>query len=150
MFDEPLTGPESSTIAAGRVRGPVSVASALLRRLRLLGTTVWLTVQPDGPAGIRLDWSGGRTAAQVTAALVHPLAGLPGDQFTVTRTADGTITITSLGADEAPTARVVLHQTPLTTPPPFTRIDAAAAWAEFNRAMTQSHPVAPKLPALAR
>jgi len=143
-FEGPPTEPERAVIAAGRVPGPVPMASALLRRLRILGDTMWLTVQPDGPIGIRLNWSGGRTAVQVAAALVHPLAGLPGDQFIVTRTADEPITITSLGADGAATARIVLHQAPLTTPPPFTRIDTTTAWAEFNRVMKVCAPAPPK------
>lgn len=134
-FEEPLTEPERAVIAAGRVPGPVPVASALLRRLRILGTTVWLTIHPDGPTGLRVSWSGGRTAAQVAIALVHPLTGLPGDRFVVTRATDGTVTVTSLGADGAEAARIVLHQAPLTAPPPFTRIDTTCAWSEFNRVM---------------
>lgn len=148
-FDVPLTDPERVAITAGRVPGPVPVASALLRRLRILGTTVWLTVQPDGPTGIHVHWSGGRTAAQVATALVHPLTGLPGNQFVVTREADGTITVTLLGTDGAATARIALYQAPLTTPPPFTRIDAKAAWAELNRVMALPHPLPAKPPALA-
>ncbi|MEV6606513.1 hypothetical protein [Kutzneria sp. NPDC051319] len=139
-FDTPVTQLERAAIAAGRVPGPVPVASALLRRLRILGTTVWLTIQPDGSTGLRVSWSGGRTAAQVATALVHPLTGLPGDQFIVTPTGDETITITAQGTGGAATVRVVLHRAPLTAPPPFTRIDTKAAWAELDRVMDSPHP----------
>lgn len=139
VFDDPLTDPERAAIAAGRVPGPVAVASALLRRLRVLGDTFWLTVCAVGADGIRVEWAGGRSAAQVAAALVHPLAGLPGELFTATCGPAGSITVTVWGKAGEPTATVVLRQTPVTEPPPFTRIDAADAWAQFRRQMTVPH-----------
>lgn len=137
LSEGPLTEVECAAIAAGRVPGPAWMASALLRRLRILGDTMWLTIQPDGRAGIRVRWSGGRTAGRVATALVHPLAGLPGDRFIVARAAGGAITIASPDADGVDTATIVLDRAPLDTPPPFARIDATAAWAELGREVSQ-------------
>lgn len=50
-----LTAAERKVIEDGRVPGPLALASALLRRLRALGDTYWLTVRADGPTGIRVD-----------------------------------------------------------------------------------------------
>jgi hypothetical protein len=138
--DGRLTVAERDVIRASRVPGPVALASALLRRLRVLGDTFWLTVRNDGPDGMRLDWAGGRSAAQVAAALVHPLVGLAGERFYVTRVVDGSVTIIVTGTSGEPTARVTLHQAPLTVAPPFTRADVSAAWAEFRRVMAAPNP----------
>ncbi|MFC0433365.1 hypothetical protein [Kutzneria buriramensis] len=135
-----VTAAERGAIRAGRVPSPVALASALLRRLRVLGDTFWLTVRHDGPDGMRLDWAGGRSAAQVAAALAHPLAGLAGERFYVTHVADGSVTMIMTGDCGEPTAKVTLHQAPLTMAPPFTRVDMSAAWTEFRRVMTAPHP----------
>jgi hypothetical protein len=132
---DPLTDPERAVVAAGRVPGPVAVASALFRRLRVLGDTLWLTVRAEGPDGIRMEWAGGRTAAQVAAALVHPVAGLRGDLFTAGCGPAGSVIVTAWGAAGEPRTTVVLRQAPAADSPPFTRIDAADAWAEFGRVM---------------
>ncbi|QUQ66060.1 hypothetical protein [Kutzneria sp. CA-103260] len=134
-FDEPLTDPERAAITRGRVPGPGRLASALLRRLRIFGDTVWFTAQPSGLTDIHLTWAGGHTAPHVAVALVHPVAGLPGDRFIVTPAADGTITITSVEPSGASAARIVLCQSPLTAQPSFAPIDTRAAWAEFDRVM---------------
>jgi hypothetical protein len=134
-FTDPLTEPERAVIATGRVPGPAAVASALCRRLRVLGPTLWLTVRAEGPDGIRMEWAGGRTAVQVAAALVHPVAGLPGDLFTATCGPAGSVIVTVWGAAGEPRATVVLRQAPVSDPPPFTRIEAADAWAKFGRVM---------------
>ena len=118
-FEDPLTTPERIAIEAGRVPGPVSLASALFRRLRVLGTTVWLTAREDGPNGVRMEWAGGRTAAQVATALVHPLTGLPGELFTATREAADSVTVTIRGASEEPEATVLLRRAALSAPVPF-------------------------------
>ena len=138
--DSRLTAAERAVIREGRVPGPVALASALLRRLRVLGDTFWLTVRNDGPNGLRMDWAGGRSAVQVAAALVHPLTGLAGERFFVTRMADGSVTIIITGTSGEPTAKVTLHQAPLTVTPPFSRVDVSAAWAEFRRVMEAPNP----------
>jgi len=130
-----VTTPEQEVIHTGRVSGPVALASALLRRLRILGDTFWLTVRPDGPDGLCLDWAGGRCAAQVAAALAHPLAGLAGDRFYVTWAAEGSVTIIVTGLAGRPTAKLALRQAPLTATPPFTRVDTSAALREFRRVL---------------
>ncbi|GAA3436956.1 hypothetical protein [Kutzneria kofuensis] len=140
VLDGRLTTAELDVIRAGRVPGPVALASALLRRLRVLGDTFWLTVRTDGPDGIRVDWAGGSSAAQVAAALVHPLTGLAGERFYVTRVADGSVTIIVTGTSGEPTAKLALHQSPLTATPPFTRVDVSTAWAEFRRVMEAPNP----------
>jgi hypothetical protein len=150
VVDGRLTTAERDVIRAGRIRGPVALASALLRRLRVLGDTFWLTVRNDGPDGMRLDWAGGRSAAQVAAALVHPLVGLAGERFYVTRLADGSITIIVTGTSGEPTAKLTLHQALLTATPPFTRIDVSAAWAEFKHVMTTPNPRMPSMQLLPR
>ncbi|WP_345027873.1 hypothetical protein [Kutzneria kofuensis] len=149
-FQDPLTTPEQTAIAAGRVPGPVPVASALLRRLRVLGDTVWLTIRVDGPTGLRVQWAGGRTAAQVAAALVHPLTGVPGERFTATRDTDDSVTVTVWETTPEPTATVNLRQASLTAPPPFTRIDATDAWEAFDHALALPHPVSPRPAAFTR
>lgn len=145
VVDGRLTVKERHVIRAGRVPGPVALASALLRRLRVLGDTFWLTVRDDGPNGLRLDWAGGRSAAQVATALVHPLTGLAGERFYVTRVADGSVTIIVTGTSGEPTGKLTLHQVPLTATPPFTRVDVSAAWTEFKRVMTAPNPTRPSL-----
>jgi hypothetical protein len=149
-FDTPLAEQERAAIAAGRTPGLASLGSALFRRLRVLGTTAWLTVNLDGPASMRVDWAGGRTAVQVAAALVHPLAGLPGERFTATCGPAGSITVTEWGTSSTPKATVVLRQAPLAASPPFRQVDATDAWAAFNHVMTLPHPVSPRLAAVER
>jgi len=139
-LDSRLNAAEQTLIGVGRVPGPAALGSALLRRLRALGDTFWLITRRDGPDGIRLDWAGGATAAQVAAALVHPLAGLAGERFFVTRLADSRVTIIITTATGEPTAKVTLRQAPLTTPPPFLPVDASAAWAAFRRVMDMPKP----------
>ena len=134
-LDSSLNAAEQALIGAGRVPGPAALGSALLRRLRILGGTFWLIIRGDGPDGIRLDWAGGATAPQVAAALLHPLAGLPGERFFVTRLADGCVTIIITTTTGEPTAKVTLHQAPLTAPPPFVPVDASEAWTAFRRVM---------------
>ena len=90
---------------------------------------------PDGPCGLCLDWAGGRSAVQVATALVHPLAGLAGERFYVTRVAEGSVTVIVTGISGEPTAKLSLHQVPLTGTPPFTRVDVSGAWSEFRRVM---------------
>ncbi|QUQ68256.1 hypothetical protein [Kutzneria sp. CA-103260] len=135
VLDGRLTGPERDVIRAGRVPGPVALACGVFRRLRILGDTFWLTVDTDGPDGLRLGWSGGRSAVQVATALVHPVTGLAGDRFYVTRVAEGAVTIIVTGIAGEPTAKLALHQVPLTATPPFTPVDVSAAWDEFRRVM---------------
>jgi hypothetical protein len=143
-FEDPLGAPERAAIAVGRIPGPVWLASALFRRLRVLGTTVWLTVREDGPTGIRVEWAGGRTAAQVATALVHPLAGLPGELFTATRDAADSVTVTIWGTSDEPAATVVLRRSPLSAPVPFERIETADAWNAFNRVMALPNLASPR------
>jgi hypothetical protein len=131
---------ERDVIDAGRVPFPAWLGSALLRRLRILADTFWLIIRRDGPDGIRLDWAGGASAVQVAAALVHPLTGLAGDRFFVTRLADGIVTILITTATDEPAAKVTLHQAPLATTPPFTRVDASAAWSTFRHVMQMTNP----------
>jgi hypothetical protein len=138
--DSRLTAAERDAIDAGRVPCPAALASALLRRLRILGDTFWLTVRGDGPDGLHLAWAGGRSTAQVAAALVHPLTGLAGERFFVTRVADGSVTIIITTAAGEPTAKVTLHQAPLTVAPPFTRVDVSTAWSAFRRVMEMPNP----------
>ncbi len=135
-----LTAAEQAMTGVGRVPGPTALGSALLRRLRILGATFWLMIHADGPDGIRLDWAGGTSVAQVAAALVHPLTGLHGERFVVTRMADSSVTIIITTATGEPTAKVTLHQAPLTVPPPFTRVDVSAAWSAFRRVMEMPNP----------
>ncbi|MFI9388560.1 hypothetical protein [Kutzneria sp. NPDC052558] len=136
-LDGLLTAAERSAIRTGcRVPGPAALASGVFRRLQVLGTTYWLTVRLDGPDGLCLEWAGGRTAVKVAAALVHPLAGLAGEQFYVTRLADGSVTIVVTGISGGPTGKLTLREVPVTATPPFTRIDVSEAWAVFRRAMT--------------
>ncbi len=144
ILDDPMTAPEHASIRAGRVAGPVALASALLRRVRVLGDTFWLTVRADRPAGLRMDWAGGRTAVHVATALVHPLAGLAGDRFYVTRLDDGSVTIIITSACGEPTAKLTLHQALLTAPPPFTPVDVSAAWTGFKCVMAEPNPALPK------
>ncbi|WP_211762674.1 hypothetical protein [Kutzneria sp. CA-103260] len=144
VFEDPLSAPERGAIAAGCVPGPAWLASALFRRLRVLGTTVWLTVREDGPTCIRVEWCGGRTAAQVATALVHPLAGLPGDVFTATRDGADSVTVTIEGAADWAAATVILRRASLSASPPFDRIDTVDAWKAFKLVMAQPHLVSPK------
>jgi len=104
------------------------------------GSALCITIAEGAPyrfglTDIHLVWSGGRTAPKVAAALVHPLAGLPGDRFVVAPTVDGAITITSVEPSGAVVARAVLYRSPLTAQPPFAPIDTRAAWVELNRVM---------------
>lgn len=138
-FQDPLTEAEQAAGAAGRVSCPVALASALLRRVRVVGATTWLRAHEEGPCGIRVEWAGGRSAATVAAALVHPLAGLPGERFVVVPAAGGTIAITITDTDGCP-ARLVLHQELSPAPPPDNRSDLAAAWAAFDRVATMPDP----------
>jgi hypothetical protein len=139
-LDSQLNAAEHAVIGIGRVPGPASLGSALLRRLRILGDTFWLTIRGDGPDGVRLDWAGGTSAAQVAAALVHPLAGLPGERFFVTRLADASITVIITTATGEPTAKLLLRQAQLTEPPPFVPVDSSKAWSAFRRAMDRDKP----------
>jgi hypothetical protein len=139
-LDSSLNTAEQAVIGVGRVPGPAALGSALLRRLRLLGDTFWLTIRPDGPNGVRLDWAGGRSAVQVAAALVHPLAGLRGERFFVTRLADGSVTVIITTAAGEPTAKLLLRQAPLTESPPFIPMDASEAWSAFRRVMDMDKP----------
>ncbi|MFI9382085.1 hypothetical protein [Kutzneria sp. NPDC052558] len=132
-----LNWAERSAIRTGcRVPVPAALASGVLRRLPILGSTYWLTVRPDGPEGLRLDWAGGRSPAKVAAALVHPLAGLAGGRFHVTPMGADFVTVIVTGIPGEPTTKLTLHQAPVTARPPFTRIDVSDAQAEFKRAMT--------------
>lgn len=149
IFDTPLTVPERAAIAAGRIPGLMSLGSALFRRLRVLGTTSWLAVGLDGPRGIHMEWAGGRTAAQVAAALVHPLAGLPGTRFTATRRVNR-ITISISRTRGEPAATVTLRQAPVDASPPFRLVDATRAWAGFHHALALPHPGAPRPVAFVR
>jgi hypothetical protein len=135
-----LSATERDAIDAGRVPFPAWLGSALLRRLRIVGDTFWLIIRHDGPDGIRLDWAGGASAAQVATALVHPLIGLAGERFFVTRMADGSVTIVITTATGEPTAKVTLHQAPLTATPPFDRVDVSGAWSAFTRVMEMRNP----------
>ena len=141
---DPLSAPELAAIAESLIPGPLWLASALFRRLRVLGTTVWLSVREDGPTGIRVEWAGGRTAAQVATALIHPLVGLPGELFTATRDAADSVTATIWGTSDEPAATVVLRRSPLSAPVPFERIETADAWTAFNRVMARRNPVSPR------
>jgi hypothetical protein len=147
-LDSRLNAAEQALIDAGRVPGPAALGSALLRRLRILGDTFWLIIRDDGPDGIRLDWAGGATAEQVAAALVHPLAGLPGERFFVTRLADGCVTVIITTATGEPTAKVLLRQAPLTVPPPFVPVDASEAWTAFRRVLDVRTPTLDETSAL--
>ncbi|MFI9383885.1 hypothetical protein [Kutzneria sp. NPDC052558] len=144
VFVDAPSAPERSAIAARRFRGSTWLASALFRRLCVLGTTVWLTIREDGPTGIRVEWAGGRTAAQVATALVHPLTGLPGEVFTATRDGADRVTITIWGTAGGAEATVVLCRAPLSASPPFERIDTADAWKAFNFVMAQPNVVSPR------
>jgi len=140
VLDGPLTTAEISAIRTGcRVPGPVALASGVFRRLQVLGDTYWLTGRPDGPDGLRLEWAGGRSAVKVATALVHPLAGLAGEQFYVTRMADGSVTVIITGISGEPTTKLTLYQAPLTVTPPFTRVDVTSAWSEFRRTMAATN-----------
>ncbi len=143
-FVDPLSAPKRAAIAESRIPGPLWLASALFRRLRVLGTTVWLTLREDGPTGIRVEWAGGRTAAQVATALIHPLVGLPGELFTATRDAADSVTVTIWGTSDEPAATVVLRRSPLSAPVPFERIETADAWKAFNRVMALRNPLSPR------
>lgn len=149
MFDTTLTEPERAAIAAGRIPGLVSLGSALFRRLRVLGTTSWLAVGLDGPRGIHMEWGGGRTAAQVAAALVHPLAGLPGRRFIATRRMNRVVIAVSQARGEQ-AATVTLRQASVDASPPFRRMDATEAWAEFRHALALAHPGSPRPVAFVR
>ncbi|GAA0648377.1 hypothetical protein GCM10010174_84750 [Kutzneria viridogrisea] len=86
---EPLTPQESHAVGEGRrdVVG-IEVLSALLRRIRLTGDTLWSSVRVED-GRIHVDWAGGATTPTVAAGLIHPLFGLPGDEFDISRENDG-------------------------------------------------------------
>jgi hypothetical protein len=87
-----LSDIEALFAAAGRVAGPTALGSALLRRLGVLGNAERIAIETVGSC-LRLDWTGGASAAWVATLLTHPVAGVPDDTFTTTMPPDGTIIV---------------------------------------------------------
>lgn len=139
--DAPLTGHEIAAIEAGRTPGVDSLTSSLFRRLRVFGVPSWLTISLHGSAGLDVEWAGGRSAAEVATALVHPLAGLPGKRFIAKWYSPKRITVDIFGAEqEKSQASIFLHRVPLGVKSPLDRIDASDAWAAFRHTLTLPRP----------
>ncbi|GAA0646817.1 hypothetical protein GCM10010174_82500 [Kutzneria viridogrisea] len=138
IFTDPcaLTPQEATAITAGRRdSAELDVLSALLRRIRLTGDALWSSVRVENDQ-VHLDWAGGATTPTVATGLIHPVVGLPGDEFDLSRDAND-ITIHDHSTD------TVLRLTRTHTPQASVLLDVAtldSRWDAYDRVLTRELP----------
>ncbi len=126
-----LSEMEALFAASGRVPGPARLASAVLRRLGMLGQADRIAIETVGSC-LRLDWTGGPTPASVATLLTHPVTGLPDDTFTTTMPPDGTIILTCAGLHGSIALRRSVPAVPRRSNGP----SIADAWQTFDETMS--------------
>lgn len=129
----PLLPQELEALANRQLTANFStLASCLLRRIGLLAAADAVFTDTPQPDQLRVRWRGEPTAAAVATKLVHPLAGLPGDEFLVVPDDKG-VTIRCPDAGVSLELRPQAPSSEISIAPPVA--DVANAWPAWNQAM---------------
>ncbi|GAA0609020.1 hypothetical protein GCM10010174_27840 [Kutzneria viridogrisea] len=148
----PLTAHETAALAAGSAALPpglAALASSVLRRLMLLGERAEASAVRVGDRTLCVQWSGGLSAELVAVGLVHPLMGLPGDDFELWRVEDGLVHV-RLGGGTGLTLELSRAGTPGETGREPAGRDLVAAWAVWEATLQSGSTPSTAAPAALR
>jgi hypothetical protein len=106
------------------------LASALLRRAALFSHAPWFTLWPTDDMTLQAEWPAGPSLPSTTAALLHPVFGLPGDTFQVRNITSDYFTIRT-----GDTTLALRHARPTTT------IDTTEAWTQWEQVINAPNAV---------